>query len=264
MDKKALEKRLKQLEQENINLKKLDQKLRESEEKYRAAIEQSLENIVILDIESKKIIEANRAFRKFLGYNAKEIKNLTIYDFVAHSKKDINQKINKAIQKEKLYLGERKYRKKNGTIVTVEVSGNVISYGGKKVICIVSRDVTANIEAKEKLANEKNLLRTLIDNIPDAIWIKDIKGKFLIGNKATARDLGINSPDDLIGKTDFDFLPKDIAKEMYANEQKIIYSGKTQLHKEVPSKDGRRWGLNTKVPLRDNNNDIIDCIILHC
>ncbi|MFC1724860.1 PAS domain S-box protein, partial [candidate division KSB1 bacterium] len=117
MDNRHLENRIKKLEQENKRLKKLDQKLRESEEKYRAAIEQSLENIVILDIESKKIIEANRAFRKFLGYNAGEIKKLSIYDFVAHSKKDINQKINNAIEKEKLFIGERKYRKKDRTLV---------------------------------------------------------------------------------------------------------------------------------------------------
>ncbi|MFC1724859.1 PAS domain S-box protein [candidate division KSB1 bacterium] len=157
-------------------------------------------------------------------------------------------------------IGERKYRKKDRTLVTVEVSGNIISYSGKKALCIVSRDVTAWKEAKEKLANERYLLRTLIDNIPDAIWIKDTKGKFLISNKATARDIGVKSPENIIGKTDFDFLPKDTAKELFSDEQKIVYSGKPQLYKEVPSKDGQKWGLNTKVPLRDNKNQIIGLV----
>ena len=61
------------------------------------------------------------------------------------------------------------------------------------------------------LAHERNLLRTLIDNIPDYIYVKDAEGRFLIANAALARRMGAARAEELLGRTDFDYYPKDVA-----------------------------------------------------
>jgi PAS domain S-box-containing protein len=119
----------------------------------------------------------------------------------------------------------------------------------------VSRDITERKRFEEMLANERNLLRTLIDNIPDLIYSKDLQGRFTMANMADARFLG-TIPDELIGKSDFDFFPKELAQQYLADEQALILSGKALIDHEEPTinqatGEAEAWNLTTKIPLLD-------------
>jgi PAS domain S-box-containing protein len=121
-------------------------------------------------------------------------------------------------------------------------------------------DIAERKQVEEALAEERNLLRTLIDNLPDLIYAKDIRSRFVLANKANARFMGVSSPDELIGKTDFDFYPQDIASQFYADEQDLIESGQPMISKDEPNMDltgAKRWLLTTKAPVRDNEGKII-------
>jgi PAS domain S-box-containing protein len=105
---------------------------------------------------------------------------------------------------------------------------------------------TANI-----MAGKLHVLRALIDNVPDYIYIKDTESRFLVANLGVAKVMGVNSPDDLIGKTDFDFYPKQWAEKFYKDEQAVLRSGKPTLNllEVVPQHDGSdRWTSTSKVP----------------
>jgi PAS domain S-box-containing protein len=118
-------------------------------------------------------------------------------------------------------------------------------------------------QAEETLIEERNLLRTLIDNVPDRIYAKDTESRFIICNKALMQRMGASSPDDIIGKTDFDLVPHELAARFRADEEMIIQSGQPMLNREEPidSPDGRmRWNLATKVPLRDSQGKIIGIV----
>jgi PAS domain S-box-containing protein len=119
-------------------------------------------------------------------------------------------------------------------------------------------------QAEEVLAQERNLLRALIDNIPDRIYAKDTESQFVICNLALARRMGKTSPDELIGKSDFDLMPRELAEQFYADEQAVIRSGQSLLNCEEPLEtvDGKvtRWNLATKVPLRDSQGNIIGIV----
>ncbi|MBI5722967.1 MAG: PAS domain S-box protein [Planctomycetes bacterium] len=126
----------------------------------------------------------------------------------------------------------------------------------------VSRDITQAKLAEEALGKERNLLRTLIDNIPDSIFVKDAESRFILANHAVAATMG-TTPENLIGKTDFDFHPKDKAAQYYADEQRIMTSNQPMLDKEeqVVSKDGHTlWFSTTKVPLRDSRGKVIGLV----
>lgn len=135
--------------------------LKESEEKYKAALRQSVDNIYILDIETKKVVEANDSLARLLGYSVHEMLGMKVYDFVAHSKQDIDDNIDTLSKTEKIARKDRKYRKKNGEIVPVEVSGTIVKYSGGKALLVLSRDMTERIRAENKLKESENRLKEL-------------------------------------------------------------------------------------------------------
>jgi PAS domain S-box-containing protein len=127
-----------------------------------------------------------------------------------------------------------------------------------------ARLFTERKQVGEALARERNLLRGLIDNIPDHIYAKDTESRFIICNLAMVRRMGKTSPDELVGKSDFDLVPREMAERFYADEQAIIRSGKPLLNREEPLEvvDGKitRWNLATKIPLRDSQGNVIGIV----
>jgi PAS domain S-box-containing protein len=109
------------------------------------------------------------------------------------------------------------------------------------------------------VAKERNLLRTMIDNIPDGIYIKDKESRKILANPADVHNLGCKSETEIIGKNDFDIFPKELAEGFYADDQKVIQTGQPLIDREeyVMDENGqKRWLLTTKIPLRDENNQI--------
>ena len=104
------------------------------------------------------------------------------------------------------------------------------------------------------VVGEGDMLRVLIDNLPDLIYVKDVNGRFLLANVAVSRVMGAKSPRDLLGKNDFDFHPKELASRYHEDEQKIIRSGTSLLSRQEECRDpaGNLMHLQTtKIPLRD-------------
>jgi len=129
----------------------------------------------------------------------------------------------------------------------------------------ITREINELMRTQEELQHERNLLRTLIDNWPDYIYVKDIEGRFIIGNTAVVRQLGFTSEDELIGKTDFDLFPHELATRYFAEEQAILQSGKGIYNYEGPTVDvnkeeKERWVMTTKVPLWDTQGKIIGTV----
>jgi len=116
---------------------------------------------------------------------------------------------------------------------------------------------------EEELAYERDLLHTLMDNLPDTIYFKDTQSRFTRVNKAQAKTLGIQNPAAAISKTDFDFFVHDHARIAFAEEQEIMKSGKALINKieKVGRPDGAfTWFTATKVPIFDKNNNIVGTV----
>ncbi len=118
--------------------------------------------------------------------------------------------------------------------------------------------------AEEALESERTLLRNLIDNVPDRIYAKDSEGRFIICNEAMIRRMGMTSMTELVGKSDFDLLPLEMAQRFHADEQAIIQSGIPMINREEPlTTEGgtiTRWNLATKVPLLDKQGNRIGIV----
>lgn len=124
-------------------------------------------------------------------------------------------------------------------------------------------DITEKKLGEIALAEERNLLRTLIDNLPDFIYVKDVESRFLVANEAVARFMGANSPYMLLGRTDSDFFPESQAKKFQADEIHVITSGQPvfNIDESATSSSGqKRCLLTSKVPLRNIDGDITGVI----
>ena len=127
----------------------------------------------------------------------------------------------------------------------------------------ISRDVTEHKRAEARLARERDLLKTIIDNIPDLIFIKDRAGRFVAVNAAMLRVLDVKSETDVIGKTDFDFSPPELAANYVADDQLVMRSGEPMIDQEevAPDPAGNEvWLLTTKVPLRDEKSHVMGLV----
>ena len=136
-----------------------------------------------------------------------------------------------------------------------DANGNVTG-----IILSSARDITEQRQVEIALIDERNLLVTLLDNVPDMIYFKDVESRFIRVSQAHARRFGLNDPSQIVGKTDFDFFGEEHARAAYEDEQAIIRSGQPLVAKEEKETflDGRAlWVSTTKMPLRDQQGQII-------
>jgi len=115
---------------------------------------------------------------------------------------------------------------------------------------------------RESILHERNQLRTLIDSMPDVIFIKDRQSRFVVVNQMVAGVMG-TKPEALIGKTDFEFYTPDLAQRYYDDEQAIMQAGEAKINYEEPHLDehGNRIILSTsKVPLKNSNGEVIGIV----
>ena len=123
-------------------------------------------------------------------------------------------------------------------------------------------DIT-ELKTKRAVANERISLQTLIDWVPDYLWVKDTQSRFVIVNKALASDSGRAEPSDMVGLSDVDIHGPGPAREFFECEQAIIRSGQPMIDREefvVDAKGNEKWLLSTKIPVRDEKNEIFGLV----
>ncbi|MGH1481758.1 MAG: PAS domain S-box protein [Geminicoccales bacterium] len=125
-------------------------------------------------------------------------------------------------------------------------------------------NITKEVEAQQALANERNLLRAIVDNIPDIIYAKDLQARFILKNQADAELMGAKTPDETIGKSDFDYFPAALAAKFFRDDLQVIDSGTPIINKVehlVRSDNGEAvLHSTTKVPLRDEDGEIMGLV----
>ena len=123
----------------------------------------------------------------------------------------------------------------------------------------IDRDITERKQAAEALQHERQLLHTLIDNLPDGVYVKDAAGRKLIANRADVNLIGAASEADVLGKTDLELFSNEAGARGYADDMALMQSGQPLLNHEedfVDAHGARRWLLTSKVPLRDETGQI--------
>jgi PAS domain S-box-containing protein len=234
--------------------------LLESEERYKTLVNHSPDGIIVHS--DGKILFANEATIVTVGAESfDQIRNIPVLSFV-HP--DFRAKSVERIKKiletgEPSGYAEAKFIKLNGEVINVEVIGIPINYMGKPAVQTIVRDISSRKNAEEKAILERKMLRTLIDNLPDPIYILDAKCRKVIANKADVGNIGYTSEEETLGKTDLELFPGKVGVRGFADNEQVIKTGIPIINREesFTGKNGNiRWLLTTKFPLYDQNGNI--------
>ena len=240
--------------------KTIEKAIRKSEVKYRGLFENAVEGIFQTTPDGM-ILTANPALVRMLGYGSEqELKGVNVRDLYSNPKdRDV---INRELADEGILQNvELVLKHKNGQQITVLENSRAIIDDQGKILYYEGAltDITERKRLGEKLAYERDLLHSLMDNIPDSIYFKDVESRFMRVNEAKSQKMGLKNPNKAVGKTDFDFYTEKFAQETLADEQRIMKTGSSLIGKveKVMEKDGTtRWVSATKVPIKDSEGRV--------
>ncbi|MDZ7412966.1 MAG: PAS domain S-box protein [candidate division KSB1 bacterium] len=225
------------------------------------------DNIYFKDAESRFIRVSKSLLEKFGVQDPAQVLGKTDFDFFTeeHARQAYEDEQTIMRTGKPIVGSEEKETWPDGSVTWVRTSklplrdeeGHIVGTFG------ISSDITARRKAEQALAKERNLLRTIIDALPDCIFAKDGELRFTLNNTAHLHALGVQSQAEALGRTDFDFRPIQTAERYAAEDRMVLQSGQPLVNREeqtVLPNGELGWLLCTKVPLRDEEGRVIGLV----
>jgi len=208
---------------------------------------------IVIEDEHGVILQANKAYCASTGYSEAELVGQSIAMLATTTPMlAIKKNIEKILKGDVLEHEVENIGKKGIKRIFELHETKITLSGGKPGILVIANDISERKNSEKKLQQEGDLLRNLMNNIPDTIYFKDKESRFIRINAAQKQTLGVKKEEEAIGKTDFDFFTKSHASSALIDEQNIIRTGKPLIGKleHIRTADGSyRWVSSTKVPL---------------
>jgi PAS domain S-box-containing protein len=243
--------------------KLFDDALKNSESKYYGIFDANKDGISIFVINPDEtvsnFVEANKAACEMLGYSKKEFLTLNVFDLEVNIQNDSFVSRIEALKNHKHVNIETELRHKAGHTVNVDIIIAPILYNNQIAIMNIVRDISERKKAEKVIADERILLRTLIDNIPDLIYVKDTTGRKIISNKADLELMSLSDEKDFKGKANQEIHDQEFAARTYADDMNVIKSGQAILNKIEflkCSNGEEKYFSISKVPLSNESGEI--------
>ncbi len=240
----------------------LETRLRESESRFKVLFDGINDAAFVHPISPDgavgKFIEVNSFASELLGFTKEEFLQLSPIELNPVENFARVKEISRFLVDNRKMIFQSSLLHKDRTLVYCEFSSQLLMIDGTSHVLSIVRDISERKQMIDMLQKEKNLLRTIIDNLPNTIYMKDTKLRKLISNPADLKVIG-KTADEVLGKTDFDVFPYEMAKDMFDLDNSVIKSGKPIINRESSfvSDDGRvHQLLISKIPLRDNDGVI--------
>jgi PAS domain S-box-containing protein len=240
--------------------KRAEEALRASEARYRALFDNSVD-AVLLTAPDGRILAANDAACRMLGRTEEEICQLGRNGIVDTSDPRLPAALEERARTGK-FKGELTCVRKDGTKIPGEISSAVFQdQDGHARTSMIIRDITERKQAERALRDSRNMLQTVLDAIPAAVFWKDRDSIYLGGNRTWLEAAGLKSSEKVVGKNDYD-LPweEEQAKSFREDDRRVIESGipKYDIVEPYRRADGTyAWAKTNKVPLRDTEGRVI-------
>jgi PAS domain S-box-containing protein len=242
--------------------------LRDSENRFRIIAEQSGQVVYAYDVDAGTITWAG-AIQEVMGFTPEEFQSTTIIEW----RKNIHPNdydsvvayLERAENTASQYFIEYRSRRKNGEYIYVEDHGAYVKNESGNIVRILGTIANINERklAQESLQHERNLLRTVIENLPDGVYTKNLKYQKTLTNRVDVYNMGRTSEADVLGKDDYELFPKELAEGFMTDDRSVIQTGQPVINKEeyvIDVHGQKHFLLTTKLPLRDEKNKIIGLI----
>jgi PAS domain S-box-containing protein len=230
-------------------------------------IKSMLDTLIVINPDGK-IKSINKAVTDLLGYKEEELVDKPFGTIVAEEEEEeeeeeeipfIGTRLKKLIKEGFIKEYDTAYKTKSGEMIPVSLSGAVMRDKDDKllgIICI-GRDLRERKKAEDTLRASEIKHRTLLENLPQKIFRKDRNSVYISCNENYAHDLKIK-PEEIAGRTDLEFYPKELVEKYRADDKRIIESGKTEDIEEKYIQDGEeRFVHTTKTPFKDEQGNVV-------
>lgn len=254
-----------------------DEALRVSEERFRLLVENALDDFFLHD-DKGRFLDVNQRACKSLGYSREELLQMSVIDVSTDLTQAEKEAIWNRMQPGTAVTVYSHHRRKDGSTFPVEIRVSCHFINGQKLFLGLVRDITERVEAEQalqrltaereqkvaertrQLRQTAEMLQAVMDDANDAIFLKDIEGRFLFFNRAAERISGHRTC-DVMGRTTADLFGKQTGDRTRKLEAKILKSGQVSTDEEViPTAAGLRTFLVTRCPRRDENGDVVGLI----
>lgn len=195
---------------------------------------------------------ANHAASRMHGYSIDELMLMAVFDVNPTISPEFWQPHWQAVREQGSFSLESQHQTRDGRLLPVEVVVNYLEFEGEEYNFVRVRDISNRKAAEQELILKQNHLEALLNNIPHIAWIKDAESRFIAVNEPLAQMFN-SSPIEMVGKTDFDFVPEEIAQGYQKDDFQVLNSGARKVMEERIRRGDGSWGwLETaKTPFRN-------------
>ena len=246
-----------------IERHRMDRTLLAAEARYHSVFDHLVEGIFQTTPEGHYLM-ANAALARIYGYNTPEelMSSLTDISRSLYVQEGRRAEFVRLMQEHDTISGfESQVYRKDGSVIWIsencravrDTDGHLLYYEG------TVEDITQRRQAEENLRNSETLYHSLVETLPQNIFRKDIEGRFTFANRQFCKMLG-KTLDQIVGKTDFDFFPHDLAEKYQRDDRKLKETGKpydTVEENKPPGATGKLYVQVVKTPLYDAGGSII-------
>ncbi|GEM_PF-3733416 len=231
---------------------RLESALFDSDKRFRAVFENSVNSIILVDAETLKNVDFNTRTCELLGYTRDEFEKLTIMDYELLPAEELKKRYEKLMNEGPIDSFETKFRKKSGQSIDVTLTTRLLNVETRKYFLLIWEEFGERRRLQAKALEQLDFLNTLIETIPAPVFYKDREGKYLGCNRAFEEFLGV-SKGELIGKTVYDIAPLDIAEKYSSKDEELFKKEGFQTYEwQVRTKKlGLRDVVFNKAPFRD-------------
>lgn len=228
-----------------------EQAVRESEERYRVAFRTSCDSVNINRVTDGCFVDVNEGFERMTGWRRDEVIGRSSLELGIWVDPEERRRMVEKLRQDGFCENLRfRFRRKDRSELIGQMSVHAIPVGGDDCLLSVTRDITEQIRIEEELKQREHYQRALLDNFPFLVWLKDNSSRFLAVNQPFADACGQVSASLLVGKTDRDIWPMDLAEAYRADDQAVLKSGRpTNTEEEIEVGDKRIWFETYKSPV---------------
>ncbi len=234
-----------------------------SERNFVRLFEQSPAGIIFM-AKDGRFLDINPALVNMWGYSKEEIKHLTVMEITHPEDRELSQSGIKQLIEGKVphFTFEKRYLCKDGHYMWGRVTASTIrDEMGEMIYNLgVVEDITQSRQTEQALDNERLLMQAVMDSTADAIYVKDLEGRFVRVNQGILKKYSYTDPAQILGKTDFDFFPPEMAQEDFDGEKRVAQTGEPVVDLEgieIWADRPPTWVSTVKVAVRNHEGKII-------
>lgn len=241
--------------------------IKAEEEKFSTIFHTAPNAILLTEYPGGTIIGVNEKFLSMSGYELSEVKGKKPSELNLWSSENDRLEIRHQLEQSGVVnRKETTFRKRSGELYTILLSAKVVSVGSGNMLVSSIYDITETKKLQDLIRHDRNLLRTLIDHLPDPVSIKDSEGRYLLNNMAHLQVLGAESQEEVYGKSAFDFFSEDDASVYVEDDNAVLKKGKMIVDKIEHARHLETgfpyWHLTSKIPIKDDDGSTIQILTI--